>query len=319
MRHDDDALALLGALARGLDDDDRLILCGFAGDPDTADKTAWRPRAWRPGRELPFGRGENVYATVAAFGRAPDGTYRRRVDCFRAGLALMVDDVGTKVPREVVAGLPPTAIVETSAGNEQWWYALAHPERDVSTFDALIRAFIAKKLLGADPGMAGVNRVGRLPGFVNGKKKHAGFRTSLLELDPARRFTTAELVVAFDLDMQNGRRYRAESRLFVPETKRDRVDQFARVYARLKGLRALKAKEPDPSGWMEMRCPWRAEHTGKADTGAAIRLPSEENEWYGAFRCHHGHCADRGWRDLTDLLNEADSTAMDETYIPENA
>ena len=74
------------------------------------------------------------------------------------------------------------------------------------------------------------------------------------------------------------------------------------MYDALSAARAFKRPEPDPSGWIEMRCPWVDEHTAGADTGAAIREPAEENGYYGAFRCHHGHCADRGWADLTDLI-----------------
>jgi hypothetical protein len=66
----------------------------------------------------------------------------------------------------------------------------------------------------------------------------------------------------------------------------------------------LKREEPDLSGWIEMRCPWVEDHSGGTDTGAAIREPAPENEYYGAFRCHHGHCLSKGWADLTDWINE---------------
>ena len=32
--------------------------------------------------------------------------------------------------------------------------------------------------------------------------------------------------------------------------------------------------------------------------------PAPENDYYGAFRCHHGHCINRGWADLTEWVNE---------------
>lgn len=296
----DDSEHFLTALARGIEPEERLILCGFRGDPNTVAPTAWRPRPWAPGREVPFVAKDNAYVTVSAFGRAPDRSYRRRGDLFGAGLALMVDDVGTKVPRETVEKMPPSARIETSPGNEQWWYFLDRPMRDRENFDAIIRAFISGKLLGADPGMSGVTRVGRLPGFVNGKEKYGGFTTILHALDPERRFSEADLLAGFAIEKKGKQRLRAVLTDKTQEAERRRA--FLLVYDALSAARAFKRPEPDPSGWIEMRCPWVDEHTAGADTGAAIREPAEENGYYGAFRCHHGHCADRGWADLTDRI-----------------
>jgi len=304
MKHADagDYVRFLEALGEGIEGEERLILCGFPGDPGKVGPTAWRPEPWRPGRRVGFVETENAYVAVSAFGRAADGSYRRRVDGFRAGLALMIDDVGTKVPRVGLQGVDPTAIVETSPGNEQWWFFLREPLRDVSRFDAIIRAFIAGKLLGADPGMSGVNRVGRLPGFTNGKPAHKGWRTRLLDADYSRRFDTDELVKMFGLQL-NGRRY-IETKPRGSEELIERVRAFEVFAAQMRAVGMFKRQEFDPSGWIEVQCPWMSDHTGGANTGAAIRRPDDENGWYGAFRCHHGHCAARGWAELTDWLTE---------------
>lgn len=288
------------ALAESLPADERMIYCAFVGDPDKVNLTAWQPRAWRPGRELAefITPRANAYMTVSSFVRSADGTFRRRAEGFAAGRALMVDDVGTKVPPERVAALPPSAIVETSSGNFQWWYFLSKPEADRFRFDGLIRAFIEGKLLGHDPGMSSVTRVGRLPGFVNGKAKHNGFRTRLVELTN-RRYSSDELLAGFGLQIIGSKR---PMKKLVPEEAIERNRHFALVYKYLRDNDALKRESPDLSGWTEMTCPWVDDHTGRADTGAAIREPSEENEWFGAFRCHHGHCADKGWRDLSDYV-----------------
>ena len=294
------ATEFLTALSSGMPEEERLILCGFGGDPFTAGPTAWKPRPWAPGKDINLGRGWNAYATVASFKRASDNSFRRRTETFAAGLALMVDDVGTKVPRETVEGVPPSIRVETSEGNEQWWYLLSEPLRDMALFDGVIRAFISGKLLGADPGMSGVTRVGRIPGYVNGKPANNGWRVRTLEISD-RRFTVPELLEEFDLKI-NGRR--------VPQVKLhsdaaiERNEAFGAAYKFLDQRRMLKRDEPDPSGWTEMTCPWVGDHTGSADTGAAIREPAEENEYYGAFRCHHGHCADKGWADVTEWIAE---------------
>jgi hypothetical protein len=212
----------------------------------------------------------------------------------------MVDDVGTKVERGAVEGMQPTWKIETSPGNEQWWYLLHEPERDMARFDGLIRAFIHGKLLGADPGMSGVTRVGRLPGHLNGKKAYGGWTVELRELTE-RRYSVEELLGGFGLQI-NGRRIARERLPTEEAVERNRM--FAQAYKFLDQRNMLKRHEPDPSGWTEMSCPWVDEHSGGADTGAAVREPAAENEYYGAFRCHHGHCADRGWAELTDWINE---------------
>lgn len=306
-----EARKFMAALGANLKPEERLILAGFPGDPGAAPPTAWRPRPWHPDHEgLSMPSVWNGYVTVGAFGRAPDGTFRRRAACCTGGMALMVDDVGTKVDRGVVAILEPSARIETSPGNEQWWYFLKEPERDVVRFDAVIRAFISGKLLGHDPGMAGVTRVGRLPGYENAKPQYGGWTTTLLSLNDLR-YTVDELLTEFDLQLV-GRREPMRSRL-VPEDAAERIRAFTPVYTFLRLNGMLKREEPDPSGWTEMHCPWVDEHTGGVDNGAAIREPDEENGFYGAFRCHHGSHVNRAWRDLTEWVNEAAAEQLERT------
>jgi len=116
---EDDAKKVLKALARNMPEDERLVLCGFKGDPNEAPANAWQPRPWKIGADVPFGPQCNAYVTVAAFGRAPDSGFRRRRDTFKAGLALMIDDVGTKVDPAKVNNVEPTFIIETSPANFQ--------------------------------------------------------------------------------------------------------------------------------------------------------------------------------------------------------
>lgn len=287
-------------LATGLAIGERLILCGFPGDPYEAGPAAWRPRPWRPGADIPFGPKENAYVTVGAFVKAQDGTYRRRTETFTAGLALMVDDVGTKVDPAFVQEMEPTWRIETSPGNEQWWYFLTEPCRDMARFDGLIRAFIHGKLLGADPGMSGVTRVGRLPGHLNGKKAYNGW-TTVVKASGGPRWTPEQLLQGFGLQIL-GRRVTREKLPTEEALERNRM--FMGVYKWLDQRNMLKRHEPDPSGWTEMSCPWASHHTGGVDNGAAIREPAPENDYYGAMRCHHGHCIGKGWKDLTDWIAE---------------
>jgi hypothetical protein len=172
--------------------------------------------------------------------------------------------------------------------------------------DGVIRAFIAGKLLGADPGMSGVTRVGRVPSFMNAKAKYAtanspgGFRVRALTRTDVR-YTTDELLAAFGLSIMGRREVRPK---LTTETALERNAAFEQAYKFLAQRQMLKRTFPDPSGWTEMSCPWVSDHTAQADTGAAIREPAAENDFYGAFRCHHGHCAEKGWADLTDWISD---------------
>jgi hypothetical protein len=297
-----DAIQFLNTLGTALNDEQRLILCGFTGDPNAAQPGDWKPRPWQPGRDLPFGRSNNAYVTVASFGRAADGSFRRRSETFAAGLALMVDDVGTKVPLTVVAHCPPTAIVETSPKNFQWWYFLSEPELSRERFGGVIKAFIAGKLLGNDPGMAGINRVGRLPDFINGKAAYGGaFRTRLVDWHPERRWTIDQLLKAFGLTIVLSNRM---DRVPEDEVLEARAEAFNVVEAWLEAHHMFKKARPDLAGWREMTCPWVDEHTAGANTGAAIRIPAPENGFWGSFKCHHGHCAANGWSALCDWVSE---------------
>lgn len=311
--------AFLAALAGRIPETERLILCGFDGDPEQAGPSAWRPRPWRPGGDIVLNDRDNAYCTVGSFYRAGDGSFRRRTETFAAGLALMVDDVGTKVPHEKMMRegahiLEPSAEIETSPGNFQWWYFLETPERDMARFDGVIRAFIAGKLLGADPGMSGVTRVGRIPGFLNAKAKYRtpeapeGFRVRTKRINPFMRYSVDQLLSAFELKI-NGQRTIREKLPTEEAIERNRA--FGTIFKFLDRRDMLKRSEPDPSGWTEMTCPWVGHHTNEANTGAAIREPASENEFYGAFRCHHGHCIDKGWAEMTEWVNEVAAEELD--------
>lgn len=300
------AKEFLAAMCPRLPENERLIICAFAGDPNEAPPEAWRPRPWQPGAKLGLAQDWNAYATVASFFAAQDGSWRRRKSLFAAGHALMVDDVGTKVDAANL-NLPPSAIIETSPENFQWWYFLATPEPDNARFDAVIRAFIAGKLLGMDPGMAGVTRVGRLPGFLNGKAKYGGFVTKLRALED-RAYAIEELIEGFKLELRG--RAAPLPRVATEESLR-RNRAFVDIYKFLEGHKMLKRPAPDLGGWTECTCPWAAHHTGGVDNGAAIAEPAEENGWWGAFRCHHGHCMNKGWRDLTDWVADLAAEELD--------
>lgn len=298
-----DFAAFYAAMYEHVPDDARIMLCQFRGDPNSDIYGKWRASVLRNPEWID--EGANVYLCVSAMRRNSRGEFRRRKENFAGGLLLMIDDIGTgpgaKFPRSVIEPLAPTAMVETSPDNFQAFYFFDRLVDDLPKFDALIRAFIERQFLGQDTGQAGVNRVFRPPAGVNGKPKYGGWTVRLTEWHPERRYSVEEIARAFGLDLVPARaRPRHEGT--IAATKPDRIRAFVNVRTTLRAAGMLKREEPDYSGWIPVRCPWTAEHTGGADNGAAIRLPEPENDWHGAFRCHHGHCDGRGWRDLTDWL-----------------
>lgn len=296
-----EATEFLLALGAGLEEEERIVLCGFFGDPGLAEPSWWKPLPWHPKKNPPrMNPGWNGYVTVGAFGRADDGTFRRRTSTWQGGLALMVDDVGTKVNPKVVSVLEPSAKIMTSPGNEQWWYFFDKPERELGRFDAMIRAFIEGQLLGKDPGMAGVARVGRLPGFQNLKPEYGGYTTKTTLLTD-RRYSFEEVRAAFGLELSGRLERRAR---LVPEDSGERIAAHGELYKFLRLRGQFKREQPDRSGWTEMHCPWVHEHTNAVDNGAGMREPAEENGWAGAFVCHHGSHQARTLRDLTDWVND---------------
>ena len=53
-----------------------------------------------------------------------------------------------------------------------------------------------------------------------------------------------------------------------------------------------------------MRCFNVENHTNQVDNGAAIAEPSEENGFFGGYKCWHGSCQGNAWKELTEWINE---------------
>lgn len=306
--HEETALAFLTALATlsgGCAPTERFIMQVLPGDPGDAKDYTWRPRAWRPGDLLPASpERTNGYVAISTFGRAPDGSWRRQKALFAQARMIMVDDVGTKVDPANAVRLPPTWKVLTSPGNEQWLYVLrgGSPKREL--VDAIINGLVEQALLPQDekdPGMKGVTRVARVPGFINGKAKYGGaFRVEWTQRT-GPTYTLEEIRRGFNLVIHE---YRQQVNYVKPndDSVRERVELFRMYWRTAKefGLRNNTSK--NLGMWEPVRCPWEHEHSS-SKTGADLRHPAPENEFYGAFKCHHGHCEGRGWREFTDHLD----------------
>lgn len=284
--------------------------CQFRGDPNDDTPGKWVARVISGVRSLDDGA--NVYLAISAMKRNERGEFRRRKENFRGGVLLMIDDIGSgpgsKFPASILDAAQPTALVETSPGNHQALYFFDSLVTDAHALDALINGFIERQFLGRDTGMAGINRVFRPPFGVNGKAKYGGWHVRCVDWNPERRYSVGALAAAFSIDLTRHTHVRAPQHATIG--RGEGMKAFVLVRQALRGAGMLKGDGPDLSGWQNVVCPWTDEHTDHADNGAAIREPAEENDWLGAFRCHHGNCEGRGWKALTDWLADHQSDVL---------
>lgn len=287
---------------------------GFPGDPGKVEPAKW---AGRPALPLPtFIRDTyNNYVVVSTFKKADDGSFRRRKNCFAGLFVIMVDDIGTKVPFTKLH-IEPTCLVETSPGNYQAWYFMREPERDRHRAERLLNGMIASGLTadGADPGMSGVTRYGRLPVGVNGKGKYAStngrpFVQRVAQWAPHTRYSLDEIAAAFGVDLSSDAR-----NAFARKAKTQGSQHAPSADGMLNLLeQAGLYLEPvnGTSSAHRIVCPWVHEHTDEDPTGTAYFEPGEENNNSGGFKCHHGHCMHRNIADLTHFVARLQTLIQD--------
>ena len=183
----------------------RPVVVSFKGDPRTVSKKLWSGRPWQEVRHLTVDlpADANNFFSLAVFMPDESGEYRRKKAHFQALYAVMLDDVGSKVTTERMT-LPPSWVIETSAGNCQAGYLLREPLADGPAADRLMNAIIAAGL--CDPGAAGPRaRLARLPVGVNGKHTPA-FASRLRVWCPNLRYSVEELVAGLQLEMASPKR-----------------------------------------------------------------------------------------------------------------
>ena len=282
----------------------RPVLVSFTGNPLEVPSKVWFGRPWQNDSDTAttLSSCNNNYFSLATFKPDEAGNYRRQKSRFHALHAVMLDDLGGKVPMERLT-LPPSWLLETSPGNYQSGYLLREPLADGLVADRLMNAIVAAGL--CDPGANGPRaRLARLPVAVNGKHS-PHFACRMLVWEPELRYSVEDLVDGLQLEMAQGSRpKRPEGRQAQDRPVDGDQVWFQRpeenvvfVALRNRGL----YKVPLGGGKHDITCPWIEEHTGKADGGSAYFEP--DDLWpIGGFKCLHGHCAGRNVRDLLRVL-----------------
>lgn len=188
----------VGALTVELEAGASLLVCTKLGDPEFG---GWNPV---PASKLSTvcATGSNNYFNCASFRPADDGSYRARRENFSKVHCIVLDDVGTKVPRGRFGAILPSWEIETSPGNFQYGYIFDTPLTDKEEFTQLQKVIIDAGL--CDPGAVGVARWARMPQGVNGKTKYksangAKFQVRLREWRPEARYSPAEIMTGLGL------------------------------------------------------------------------------------------------------------------------
>jgi hypothetical protein len=285
--------------------DARPVVVSFAGSPASVSPKAWVGTPWQGTPEVSacLPASTNNYFSLAVFRPDEAGTFRRQKTRFMALYAVMLDDIGTKVAMDRLT-LPPSWLLETSAGNHQAGYLLREPLADGSVADRLMNAIVAAEL--CDPGANGPRaRLARLPEAVNGKYTPP-FRCRMVKWSPKLRYSVEELVDGLRLEMASASRSTRQSArpgqeragdgdpVWIPRPEENGV----LVALRDRGL----YKAPLGDGKHDITCPWVKQHTGEVDGGTAYFEP-DDNWPIGGFKCLHGHCAARHVRDLLRFMD----------------
>ena len=129
----------------------------FFSERNGLETTGW-PYATRDMIQIRIDKGmaKAMYTSISTVD--PVNLKRKKATARRLHI-IPLDDIGTKVQPNPVK---PTAVIETSAGNQQWLYALEQPVDDPDLADRIIRTVYGDANL-TDTGGAQITKVIRLP------------------------------------------------------------------------------------------------------------------------------------------------------------
>lgn len=284
-------VAFLQAVYQSVPSGGTPVVCSKPGDPSAGGWHAM-PASAAHTRCL---HTNNNYLNCASFRLPTDGEVRARKDQFSACHFILLDDLGSKVPFELLGNLKPSWVLETSPGNFQAGILFEEPLTEQAEAEALLAAIIDAGL--CDPGAGGAaSRWARLPIGINGKAKYRDesggpFKCRLAEWCPERRYTVSQIVETLKLDLGKQKRVPRAASPTRSDT-RGHNPAFTPAADENPVLSALKArglyKRLLAAGKHETTCPWVDEHTDGLDTGAAYFEPDDDHP-VGGFCCQHSH------------------------------
>lgn len=155
----------------------------------------WKVNPYRPGQVLNIQRGENVYYCVSGIKEVKPF---RRIKQNSCGLyVLMLDDINTKVARDLIK-MVPTYCMETSQGNFQLGFLLDQPVTDLDLVDRVSRAVTRSGL--SDPGAGCLStRLARALG--SNTKRTPLWTVRLTEWRPDLTYRLEELIAGLGLEL----------------------------------------------------------------------------------------------------------------------
>jgi len=296
-------------------------VCSKAGDPGVG---GWPARRADQVIER-LSAEHNNYGNCSSFYQGEDGSFKALKAQFAACHVLMLDDLGTKVPLDRLAGFELSWLIETSPGNYQGGIILADPIADGDVAVRLLNAIIDAGL--CDRGASGpLSRWMRLPDAINGKPKYADeagapFRCRLVQWRPEKRYTPQEIVDGLQLELAPAGRPKKVAKTSSNSTRgtgNDADDVLTPRAAENPVVSVLKArglyKTPLGSGKHDITCPWLAEHTDGLDTGTACWEPDELYP-LGGFCCQHSHREKYHIRQLLEFLGVPNAEARHKPVI----
>jgi hypothetical protein len=247
----------------------------------------FKRRRLKPGRKLDG----KIYYCISTVRDVPrDDVLPARTKDLVATHAIVLDDVGAKVDPRLIK-LQPTYKLRTSmpngVSNEQWGYVLeigVEPARAAALIEALAKAGLT------DAGAKRADRIMRLPGSINDKYGEP-FAAELLEFHEDRLFAYSEVCVGLDVTPTDTPAHPSGP----PDLPDGMVDPAVPVMYRL----GMVLGDPNPRGWLPIRCPKEHEHTGDVDHGCDYKpgMP-------GIFKCMHSHGDKLTTRWFRDWLKE---------------
>ncbi len=241
------------------------------------------------------------------------GMLRRRLADLQHVYCIVLDDIsdGSSTVKSQqfdssVVPVQPSWKMETSEGNFQWGYLL-EPTSDLGLVTAFVSALASAGM--TDPGATGAYRVVRVPGSLH----KSGFVARVVEWTPSRWWDLSELITAFGLpvvrsgDGAVGGGASVAGGGALSGGDGSAVADEMLLWLESQGL----VKEGGDTGGdaVGIVCPWADEHTGAAGRSDTSYFPygRGSGEWAArrGFKCLHGHCAGRGYKEFAEWVSGA--------------